>query len=426
MKANLSTKFIIQFLLLFISSLTIAATISFFILKGSISEQYLCNQYNMAQKIIDMVHNTANDYKINEITEICISPEYEADIIQGNPYNLENNQYKYISSGFPRTGCTVVYVDGFSIEISVRHTENMLYIIIMFILFIVVMTLLLGTLISYLGGKIFLKPLTNLCQAFDEIATGNFDVRIDNVNDKDFNHLIESFNRMAAELGSIETFKDSFISDFSHEFKTPLASINGFSELLKSETLSDKERIEYAHIISDETSRLIKLSSNILNISKIENQQYIIDKVNFRIDEQLRRVIVMLQHQWEKKDISFNLELENVSFYGNSQLLEQVWSNIIGNAIKFTGQGGEICVRCYENQEDITVKVRDNGIGMDEQTISRIFDKFYQGDTSHSAEGNGLGLALVKQIINLCGGQIRVKSQINVGSTFTIELLKEK
>lgn len=407
-------------------SLTMAVAIASLVLKDNISNQYICNQYGMAQKIIEMVHDTDNDYKIYEIVDVCVSSEYEANIIRGNPYGLENNQYRYITSNFTGFGHTVVYINGFSVEISVRHTENMMYITLMFIIFIIVITAALGTGISFFAGKIFLKPITSLRYAFDEIAKGNFDVRIENVHDREFNHLIESFNRMAAELGSIETFKNSFISDFSHEFKTPLASINGFSELLKSKNLSDEERIEYAHIISDETSRLIKLSENILNMSKVENQQYVIDKVNFSIDEQLRRVIVMLQHQWEKKDITFNLDLENINYFGNPQLLEQVWSNIIGNAIKFTGQGGEISVRCYENENDITVKVRDNGIGMDEQTMSRIFDKFYQGDSSHSGEGNGLGLALAKQVVNLCGGQIRVKSQPNVGSTFTVELLKEK
>ncbi len=279
----------------------------------------------------------------------------------------------------------------------------------------------LGTIISYIVARNVLSPLYDLKKAIKEVEKGNFNVSVSpEGTPKVFSELFESFNRMTRELGGTEIFRSDFINNFSHEFKTPIVSIEGFARRLKKNDLPEETRKKYIDIIISESRRLTGLASNILLLNKLENQEYISDRQTFSLDEQIRSCILLLEKEWSKKNISFDIEMESIEMFSNQELLSQAWLNIIGNSVKFSPVDSEIIVRAFRKDGRIRVVITDNGEGMDEQTISHIFDRFYQGDSAHASEGNGLGLPLVKRIIELCGGTIRVESQKSKGTAFTV------
>ncbi len=227
---------------------------------------------------------------------------------------------------------------------------------------------------------------------------------------------------MAAELGGLELFRKDFINNFSHEFKTPIVSIKGFARQLERDDLTERQRREYLDIIISESERLANMSGNVLLLSKLENQNIVTDKTRFQLDEQLRRCILLLEKSWTLKSLELDLELEETEFFGNEEMLQHVWVNLLGNAVKFSPQGGTLGVRLYREHGWAVVTVRDTGPGMDEVTRRRVFEKFYQGDTAHAVEGNGLGLSLVKRIVDLCQGTVEVDSVPGAGAAFTVRL----
>lgn len=282
-----------------------------------------------------------------------------------------------------------------------------------------------GTILTVVVGYRVLKPLNELIAATREVAKGNFNIKVKNSNDdNELGELIRSFNHMTHELNRIEMFRKDFINNFSHEFRTPIVSIRGFARQLQKHSLTDNQRKEYTDIIISESERLTNMSSNILLLSKLENQEIVTDKKMFSLDEQLRNCILLLQMQWEKKNINFQIQMDSIQYYSNEEMLSQVWLNLLSNAIKFSHQNGEITIQCYDDGTDLKVKIADKGIGMDDETMQRIFEKFYQGDSAHASEGNGLGLSLVRRIIDLCGGKIAVKSQLGKGTTFIVRMPK--
>lgn len=202
----------------------------------------------------------------------------------------------------------------------------------------------------------------------------------------------------------METLRNDFIVNVSHEFKTPIAAIEGYATLMQDQELSPEERADYSRLIIESTRQLSSLSSNILKLSKLENQEIVGGKKEFALDEQLRQALLLLEAQWNDKGINLELTLEPVVYYGNEELLMQVWLNLLSNAIKFTDNGGEVAVSLLSAEDAVTVRIADSGTGMTEEVMKRIFEKFYQGDKSRSAEGNGLGLPLVRRIVELSGG----------------------
>ena len=230
---------------------------------------------------------------------------------------------------------------------------------------------------------------------------------------------------MVQELGTIETLRSDFIANVSHEFKTPLNAIEGYATLLQDRSLTEDEEQEYVEKILFNTNRLSDLAGNILLLSKVENQNIPGEVKTYKLDEQIRQTLVLLEPKWSEKNIDLDIELEEISIKNCEGLLAHVWLNIIGNAIKFCGNNGHVAVRLTEGIEGVTVLVRDNGIGMNGDTLRHIFEKFYQGDSSRKSEGHGIGLALVKKILDLCGGHISVTSAEGEGSTFKILLPKE-
>ena len=290
--------------------------------------------------------------------------------------------------------------------------------------------IIIGSILSAMLSGILLRPLNDLKEGLLKVSKGDFTVRLEENGNSELSHIQESFNIMVKELGNTELFRNDFINDFSHEFKTPMVSVYGFAKQLKKGGLTKEQEQEYIDIIINESQRLINMSSNILMLSKLENQEIITDKKDFSLDEELRRCVLQLQGQWGEKNQEVIPDLCEITYYGNSGMLKQVWLNVIGNAVKYTPDGGTIEVKLDinpKNEQEVRVRITDNGIGMDKATAERIFEKFYQGDSSHATGGNGLCLAMVKRIVELCGGRIRVKSEPDKGTQFTVYLpIEEK
>ncbi len=274
-------------------------------------------------------------------------------------------------------------------------------------------------------ARIYSRNLQMICKAAQKVAHGDFSVRLDVYKEKsaktEIDILKEDFNTMVSELASIEKLKDDFVADVSHEIKTPLSIIQGYADLLKTPGISEKERNEYIHLISEAINNLTTLVSNILKLNKIESQE-IIQKEKFSLDEQMRYCILSFEDKINDKDIELEVNFDEVIINSDRALLELVWNNLFSNAIKFTGNGGKITL-ILKNQGNVVIAtVRDTGCGIDNETKKHIFDKFYQGDTSHSQEGNGLGLALVDRVVRLLDGEILVTSTIGEGSEFKVIL----
>jgi len=283
--------------------------------------------------------------------------------------------------------------------------------------------ILVATTVSMAVSRRVLKPINHLVRATKKVAKGDFSVQVENFDSHgELNELVTSFNEMTQELGSIEMFRKDFINSFSHEFKTPIVSIRGFARQLQREDLTPEQRQEYTRIIISESERLANMASNILLLTKLENQQIVTDQAPFRLDEQIRSALLLLEKQWDDKNISPMLDLEEITINQNEEMVSHIWINLLGNAIKFSPEGGEIRVRMRAFERMVLVDVEDDGSGMDEETKRHIFEKFYQGDTAHATEGNGLGLSLVGRIVTLCGGDISVRSAPNKGACFTVKL----
>ena len=284
-----------------------------------------------------------------------------------------------------------------------------------------------GTVLSAVISNRFLLPLQEMINATDKISKGDFKVHIEESFDEDteVGMLQRQFNHMARELDSIEMFRKDFINNFSHEFKTPIVSVRGFAHQLQQGNLSEAETREYIDIIASESDRLVKMATNVLLLSKLENQQIVTDRTPFELDEQIRTCILLLEKQWTEKEIELEVELDPVTFCFNENMLSEVWINLVGNAIKFTPPYGKITCTLRRENGKIIATVSDTGRGMSEAEMAHIFEKFYQGDQSHSGDGNGIGLTIVGRILELCGGEIRVESCLGQGTTFTVLLPTE-
>ncbi len=280
----------------------------------------------------------------------------------------------------------------------------------------------LGTALTGFLSKKALLPIRRVIDATRRVAEGDFTVQVDLRGIGELEELSQSFNKMTHELSSIETLRSDFINTFSHEFKTPIVSVRGFAKLVRDGELGEMERREYLDIIVAESERLAELSTNVLNLTKYESIEIVPDKAAFRLDEQIRRGIALTEPKWSAKDLCMNVEMEEITFVGSADLTQQIWLNLMDNAVKFSSPGGEIIIRLLRWNGGIRFTIQDAGGGMDDETKSRVFDKFYQGDTSHAQAGNGLGLAIVKRIAELSGGTVQVESEVGKGSLFVVTL----
>lgn len=277
--------------------------------------------------------------------------------------------------------------------------------------------LIIGSLFCALLAMILVKPIQDLIIGTKKVIQGDYSVEIPTKQKDELGDLIRSFNMMTQELQSIEMFRNDFISDISHEFRTPLTSIDGYVKLLNDADESD--RVRYISIINEEVKRLTLLTSNILMLNNIENQTLMLKDDTFRLDEQIRKSLLLLEPKWSKKNLDLVIELESVTITGNENLLSQVWINLLDNAIKFTPNGGKISLTL---SEDKVLTIQDTGIGISQHDLNRIFEKFYKSDSSRSNAGNGLGLSIVSKIVELHDGNISIHSEENNGTIITISL----
>lgn len=274
--------------------------------------------------------------------------------------------------------------------------------------------------------KMLIDPIAKLRSAMREVADGDFKVeakcesRIQDVQD-----IYDSFNSMVRELSTTETLQTDFISDVSHEFKTPINAIEGYASLLEGEPSPEEQRA-YVEKILFNTRRLSALTGNILLLSKLSNQSILPQKTQFRLDEQIRQAIVALEQKWSEKELGFEVELEETPFFGYESLLPHVWTNLIGNAVKFSPKGGEIRIKMMRTEGAVVFTIEDDGPGIVPGDEEHIFTKFYQSESSHGMEGNGLGLALVRQIVEMSGGSVDVQNLEVGGCRFTVRLPLEQ
>ena len=286
-----------------------------------------------------------------------------------------------------------------------------------------VVVLALSITISAIVIKAILKPLNSLETAMQAVTNGDFSVRLPNENTTtEIGSLIESFNKMTLELQHNETLKTDFIANVSHEFKTPLSSISGYAILLSDPALSDEERRSYSENICAAVRKLSALTGNMLRLTRLENSTISGERRRFNLTEQIRQCVLFAEPQWTEKQLALDLELQELSYCGDEDMLAQVWQNLLDNAVKFSNVGGNITITLTQTSQGIRFLIRDTGIGMSEKTMAHIFEKFYQGDESHSVDGNGLGLSLVKRIVEAIGATIEVTSEPGAGSTFTVLL----
>lgn len=287
---------------------------------------------------------------------------------------------------------------------------------------------LLFTIIDTMRRKLTTEKITKqITGAATEVVHGNFDTRIASIGklgmDENFNEIIDCFNKMAAELGSLETLRTDFIANVSHEMKTPLSVMQNYGTLLQAPNLTEDKRIEYAKGVADGARRMADMMTNILKLNRLENQQIYPKREEFDLGEQLCENLLQYENVWEQAEIEIETEIaENVTVKADSELLSLVWNNLFSNAFKFTSTGGTVTVSLTADEQFATVTIRDTGCGMSAEVGSHIFEKFYQGDTSHATQGNGLGLALVKRVVDILHGEISVESTIGVGTAFTVKI----
>lgn len=433
MRKSIYSQLVLNFICVFIISNMLASIFSFFHTESNALEQ-------VSKQLIKSVGTVKEVYEKEKVTKESIEKLFKDEYItinfidnieeyitneevgplleSGKILALNTNEYGNTSVSTPiamiKTGDYYIVAKpefknlGFS-------TRNL-------IMSINIRAIIIGSVLFLFVGKIMIKPINKMIKATEKIAVGNFDIELENNRTDEMGILISSFNTMANELKSIEILRNNFISDISHELRTPLTSIEGYTKLLID--CNEEERREYVDIIIEETKRLSILTTNILTLNKIDNQNISISMEQFVIDEQIRKAILLLGNKWIDKDIELEIDLESVKYRGNQSLMFQVWINLIDNAIKFSPKGETIEVKLYEEQGNIIFSIRDNGVGISKENQEKVFDKFYKSDKSRNTDGNGLGLSITKRIIEIHKGEILLESDIDLGTNIIVKLYK--
>ena len=297
------------------------------------------------------------------------------------------------------------------------------------ILFMSLISLVIGAVIAFFGSRIPLKPVNELINKMNRLAAGDFQTRLkfggSLASHPAVKELTSSFNTMAEELENTELLRGDFINAFSHEFKTPIVSITGLANLLEAGNLSEEQRVQYARAIREESMRLSSMASNVLNLTKVENQTILTDVSRFNLSEQVRSAVLLLEEKWTSKNVDLQLDFEEFTIEANEEMLKQVWINLIDNAVKFVPPLGTVALEVIDQGEALCVKVGNTGSEIPIDKQEKIFHKFYQADDSHATKGNGIGLAIVKRIVDLHHGTVSATSGSGV-TTFTVVLPKKQ
>lgn len=314
--------------------------------------------------------------------------------------------------------------------LSFYHGEITVKVIVIICILVCLLTAIIGSVIMWFGSSYLIKPIIKLRDGFRQVTDGNFNVVIDR-NSKyrgnyqysnELDELTENFNRMVKELNNMDYMRKDFMSNVSHEVKTPVAAITGFTEILLDGGLSEKEQKEYLSLVNEQSIRLSNLCENMLRLSRLDNQEIVPQSDIVQVDEQIRKTVIVLSEKWQEKEMEFHLDLEKNRVKSNEDLLSQVWMNLIDNAIKYSEVGKRIWIKESSNENEIVVEIKDEGIGIDSDKMDKIFDKFYQCDESHKKKGNGLGLSIVKRIVTMLYGTIQCESEWGKGTKFIVRI----
>lgn len=300
--------------------------------------------------------------------------------------------------------------------------DNVLEIQLSPVLWVLVFSVILSCVLGFLLSLLFFSPIARLSRAMRQVGGGDFSIQMDPPNRiREVRDLYENFNLMTRELGATEIIQSDFVSNVSHEFKTPINAIEGYAMLLQDGQQSEEQKLYVKKILLN-TQRLSELVGNVLLLSKVDNQAISGSSVTYRLDEQIREALLLLEPKWTERDVEFDVDLDELEYTGSQSMLLHVWVNLIDNAIKYSPHGGLIRLRLRAGDQQAIFSIDDCGPGIPEDLQHHIFDKFYQIDSSHTAEGNGLGLALVKRVLDVCGGTIAVENLPDTGCRFTVAL----
>ncbi len=334
----------------------------------------------------------------------------------------------FLLVSFVITSCTMLFMSIFSETVGIELTGENIGAAAKLTFINVAVISLIFTVIDYLRRRYTVhRPVKQITEAAEEMIRGNFGVRIKPLSkfatDDGFGEIIKCINKMAEELSGVETLRDDFVSGVSHEMKTPLSVIQNYGTLLQSHDLSDEKRQEYATAINEACRRLSSMITNILKLNRLENQQIYPKPAEYNLSEQLCECVLEYENVWESKGIEIEMDIDDgVYLCADGELLALVWSNLLSNAFKFTASGGSVSVSLKSDGRCAIVSVQDTGCGISAEMGKHIFEKFYQGDPSRATQGNGLGLALVKRVVDIVNGEIGVESVEGEGSTFTVKL----
>lgn len=335
----------------------------------------------------------------------------------------------FLTIGFAVSCCMMLFLNVLADTMDLTFTSSNIAAAAKITLVNVLLITVLFTLIDYIRRKITVdRPVKIITDATEKIMKGDFSVRItplQNASAEGFNQIITAVNSMTQELSGIETLRTDFISNVSHEMKTPLTIMQNYGTLLQAAELSDEKRIEYAKGVTDASRRMADMMTNILKLNRLENQQIFPQTEVFDLGEQLCECLLQYENIWEKANIEIETDIaEDVKVEADAELLSLVWNNLFSNAFKFTEAGGTVNVSLTTAEHHAIVTVKDTGCGMTPEIGAHIFEKFYQGDTSHATQGYGLGLALVKRVVDIMQGEINVESTVGKGTTFSVRIEK--
>ena len=334
----------------------------------------------------------------------------------------------FLLAAFVITCCTMLFVSTLRDTLRLTLTSQNIQAAAKLTFWNVVLLSGIFTVIDILRRKLTVeRPVKSITDAAERIIQGDFSVRLEQPKqlgaDDTFNPIIDCFNKMAQELGSVETLRSDFIATVSHEMKTPLAVMQNYGTLLQSPNLSEEKRLEYAKGVTEGARRLADMMTNILKLNRLENQQIYPQAARFDLGEQLCQCLLQFENVWESRQIEIETDIaEDIQVNADEELLSHVWNNLFSNAFKFTPPGGKVSVSLTATEHHAIVKVTDTGCGMTPEVGAHIFEKFYQADTSRATQGNGLGLALVKRVVDILQGEIRVESAVGKGSAFTVKI----
>ena len=334
----------------------------------------------------------------------------------------------FLLAAFVTTCCIMLFINALQGSVGREFTQEEITVAAKITMLNVIILSIGMALIDYLRRKYTVeRPVQRITEATSKMMDGDFSVRIHPTakfaTDDSFNEIIDCFNKMASELSGVETLRTDFIANVSHEMKTPLSVMQNYGTLLQAPDLPEEKRVEYAKAITDASRRLADMMTNILKLNRLENQQIYPNLTTFDLGEQLCESLLGYESTWERKNIEIETDIaEDIKVEADAELLSLVWNNLFSNAFKFTDECGKVTLTLTADEEYATVKITDTGCGMSAEVGAHIFEKFYQGDTSHATQGNGLGLALVKRVVDIMQGEIGVESAVGVGTTFTVRI----